>query len=252
MSVKQDRTGVRTAVDLERKYNFGKTFAEMLGLINDSRDKVDAVESSLRNEITEQVTTLRRDTESIVASATKKVQTELEGEISELESKYAELELDADGIIAKVSTRLESIESDVSGLESDVSGLESDVAYLEGDVTTLEQSVEMKVSAEDVTIMINNRITDATTADSVETGTGYRFDSEGLTISKVGDGVENKIDNSGMSVTREGVEVLTANKDGVNATNLHAKTFLIIGSGNGRSRFEDYGSDRTGCYWIGG
>lgn len=252
MSVKQDRTGVRTAVDLERKYNFGKTFAEMLGLINDSRDKVDAVESSLRNEITEQVTTLRRDTESIVASATKNVQTELEGEISELESKYAELELDADGIIAKVSTRLESIESDVSGLEGDVSGLESDVAYLEGDVTTLEQSVEMKVSAEDVTIMINNRITDASSVDSVETGTGYRFDSEGLTISKVGDGVENKIDNTGMSVTREGVEVLTANKDGVNATNLHAKTFLIIGSGNGRSRFEDYGSDRTGCYWIGG
>ena len=77
MSEKQDRTGVRTAVDLERKYNFGKTFAEMLGLIYDSRDKVDSVESSLRNEIKESATTLKRDTEQIVATATETVRSEL-------------------------------------------------------------------------------------------------------------------------------------------------------------------------------
>ena len=44
-------------------------------------------------------------------------------------------------------------------------------------------------------------------------------------------------------------EVLAATSGGVDATNLHAKTYLIIG---GRSRFENYGSGRTGCYWIGG
>ena len=43
--------------------------------------------------------------------------------------------------------------------------------------------------------------------------------------------------------------MLTANKDGVNATNLKAITYLIIGE---RSRFENYGTDRTGCFWIGG
>ena len=43
-------------------------------------------------------------------------------------------------------------------------------------------------------------------------------------------------------------EVLTANNIGVDAKNLHATTYLIIGS---NSRFEDYGS-RTGCFWIGG
>ena len=41
MSVKQDRTYARTAQDIERKYAFGKTFSEMLGLINDTRDDVD-------------------------------------------------------------------------------------------------------------------------------------------------------------------------------------------------------------------
>ena len=196
MSVKQDRTGVRTAVDLERKYNFGKTFAEMLGLINDSRDKVDSVESSLRNEIKEQSTTLKRDTEKIVAEASETVKTELNGKIEEVSNR-----------------------------------------------------VEMKVDADKVSIIVEERLIDG--VNSVKTATGYRFDADGLSISKSGNPMSNLLDNTGMYVTRSGTEILTANKDGVNATNLHAKTYLIIGSGDGRSRFEDYGLNRTGCFWIG-
>lgn len=46
------------------------------------------------------------------------------------------------------------------------------------------------------------------------------------------------------------VVMLKASKDGVDAKNLHAKTYLIIGK---NSRFEDYnGGTRTGCFWIGG
>ena len=33
------------------------------------------------------------------------------------------------------------------------------------------------------------------------------------------------------------------------AVDLHASTYLMVG---GRSRFENYGTDRTGCFWIGG
>ena len=73
MSEKHDRTYARTAQDIERKYSFGKTFADMLGLVNDNRDKVDEVESSLRNEITEQSTSIRRDTEKIVFEATETI-----------------------------------------------------------------------------------------------------------------------------------------------------------------------------------
>jgi hypothetical protein len=64
--------------------------------------------------------------------------------------------------------------------------------------------------------------------------------------------MKNVIDNTGMYVTRSGDEILTANHEGVNAVNLHASTYLIIGADNGRSRFEDYGTNRTGCFWIGG
>lgn len=71
MSVKQDRQGVRTATDLERKYQFGKTFAELMGIANDARDKVDSVESSLQSEIRDTATSISRDTERIVMAASE-------------------------------------------------------------------------------------------------------------------------------------------------------------------------------------
>jgi hypothetical protein len=61
----------------------------------------------------------------------------------------------------------------------------------------------------------------------------------------------NVIDNTGMYVKRGNENMLTANNKGVDAVNLHAKTYLIIGEGDGRSRFEDYSINRTGCFWIG-
>lgn len=53
-----------------------------------------------------------------------------------------------------------------------------------------------------------------------------------------------------MTVKRNEEEVLKANNNGVDAVNLHATTYLIIGN---NSRFEDYDNgSRTGCFWIGG
>lgn len=55
--------------------------------------------------------------------------------------------------------------------------------------------------------------------------------------------------NANLEVFASHDTMLTANKDGVDAKNLRATTYLIIGN---RSRFENYGDDRTGCFWIGG
>ena len=201
MSTKQDVSYARTAQDIERKYSFGKTFADMLGLINDNRDKVDSVESSLTNKITEQATTLTRNAEEITAKAVEAVRTQLSDSVSEIEKK-----------------------------------------------------VEMKLDADAVSIIVDKRVSSG--VDRVEiTNTGYTFDAKGLIISQDGDEIANVINNEGMYVKRGDEEMLTANKDGVTATDLHAKTYLLIGSEDGRSRFEDYdvGTEkRTGCFWIGG
>ena len=59
------------------------------------------------------------------------------------------------------------------------------------------------------------------------------------------------IDEDGMDVKYNDEERLIANSEGVDAYNLHARTYLIVGA---NSRFEDYDKDgeaQTGCFWIG-
>ena len=105
------------------------------------------------------------------------------------------------------------------------------------------------MTAEEIDIAIKTEVANGTT--KVVTNTGFKFDDEGLTISKSGSEMETNIDEDGMSVYKDEEEVLTADNEGVKAYNLHAKTYLIIGES---SRFEDYiknGKKRTGCFWIG-
>lgn len=198
MSVKQDRAAPRTVADIERKYNFGKSFADIMGLVDDTRDEVDSAYSKLRDKITEQSTSLQRTTEEIVAKAVTK----------------------------------------------------EEITNVYGDIDELRTEVETKMTSEAVTIAISKELSKG--VEKVDTKTGYRLDEDGLTISKSGEGVTNLIDNTGMYVKRSSENVLVANEDGVEATDLHAKTYLKIGSGEGRSRFEDYGMNRTGCFWTGG
>ena len=49
MSSKQDRVASRTAEDVERKYNFGKTFAEVFGLAEDARKAAEKAQEVAEN-----------------------------------------------------------------------------------------------------------------------------------------------------------------------------------------------------------
>ena len=59
---KQDRQGVRTAAELERKYQYEKQFAEVMGIAIDTQKIASQVESKLLSEFREQMTSLTRDT----------------------------------------------------------------------------------------------------------------------------------------------------------------------------------------------
>lgn len=120
---KQDRQGARTPADLERKYNFGKTFAELLGIATDARDSVNFVESSLRNEIIEQVTSITRDTEQIVLAAMEKYveETQLEELRKTMESEFAVM---ADRIAMNFTTTEEKIVSIDGDLQTVVEELQ--------------------------------------------------------------------------------------------------------------------------------
>lgn len=149
--------------------------------------------------------------------------------------------------ITNLQLSTESINASVQKVETVTNEtLESVNAELD----TLTQRVEAAVTAEAVEIAIKSEL--ANGVSKVETTTGYKLDENGLTVSKTGSEMTTNIDEDGMSVYRSDEEVLTANNEGVTAYNLHAKTYLIVGT---TSRFEDYekdGETRTGCFWIGG
>ena len=103
------------------------------------------------------------------------------------------------------------------------------------------------MTSDSVQIAINKALENG--VNKVSTSTGFTFDDAGLTISKSDSEMSTLIDDDGMKVSKNEEEVLTADNTGVNAINLTARQYLIIGT---KSRFEDYGDSRTGCFWIGG
>lgn len=146
--------------------------------------------------------------------------------------------------IAALQINTDSISASVTEIKANVDGsLES----INGEIESIKNSVDAKVSAEEVTIQIQQELENG--VDKITTKTGFTFDEEGLTVSKSDSEMSTQITEDGMAVFRNGEEVLTADNTGVYATNLHATTYLMIGT---NSRFEDYDGNRTGCFWIGG
>lgn len=146
--------------------------------------------------------------------------------------------------IAALQVNTESITASVSKIETDTNEAFSS---LNDEIATLTSSVEAKVSAEDIALTIKNEM--ANGVDKVVTSTGFVFDETGLSVSRTDSEMTTTITEDGMKVFKDDTTVLTANNVGVDAANLHATTYLIIGT---NSRFENYGEDRTGCFWIGG
>lgn len=148
-------------------------------------------------------------------------------------------------------TNVNSISASVSTLETKLS---KDVEGLNNRIETVEKDVLLKVTDESVDIKIQKAIYDG--SKKVDTGTGITFDENGMNVSKE-DTEGNKVGDTNTQITENGMyvnsnvtntPVLTANKDGVQAKNLHAGKYLII---DDKSRFEAYGTDRVGCFWIG-
>ena len=152
------------------------------------------------------------------------------------------------------SSAISSLQIETNRINASVQSIEKTtneaIDGVNNDIETLTKTVDAKMSAEDVTLEIKKEI--ANGISKVETTTGFKFDENGLTVSKTGSEMTTTIDENGMTIKRDDEEQLVADNEGVKAYDLHAKTYLIVGE---NSRFEDYEKDgeaRTGCFWIGG
>jgi hypothetical protein len=164
--------------------------------------------------------------------------------LAALSGSVLELQMSMEGIRAenrRADGRTSSLEMTVEGLKTDVINQGAGLADMTARMTAVEQS------AEGLTIQVQSVKTDG--VSKVNTATGYTFDELGLTVEKSGREIQTRISEDGMQVFKNGETVLTANSEGVDAVDLHASTYLVVG---GRSRFENYGADRTGCFWVGG
>lgn len=166
--------------------------------------------------------------------------------------------------VDKVNREVTLVASEVSGnteainqLQVNTEGITANVQKVEqqtgealeglnGEVAELTQKVEATITEDQVNLLISSSLDNG--VNKVETATGFTFNEEGLTVSKTGNEMSTTITEDGMTVYRDSEAVLIADHEGVKAEDLHATTYLIIGS---NSRFEDYGN-RTACFWIGG
>lgn len=145
--------------------------------------------------------------------------------------------------ISTLQLNTESIAATVEKMETLT---EEALGNIGGEIATLTNRVNTAITAEDVRISIESELSNG--VDKVITNTGYTLDDEGLRVSKSDSEMETLISEDGMTVFKNDEAVLTANNVGVNALNLHATTYLIVGT---NSRFENYGDNKTGCFWIG-
>ena len=164
--------------------------------------------------------------------------------LTALSGSVLELQMSMEGIRAenrRADGRTSSLEMTVEGLRTDVEIQNVAAADIAARMTSVEQN------AEGLSVQVQSIKTDG--VSKVSTATGYIFDENGMTVEKSGREIKTQITEDGMQVFKNGEAVLTANSEGVDAVDLHASTYLMVG---GRSRFENYGADRTGCFWVGG
>ena len=158
MSEKQDRQVVRTASDLERKYQFGKQFAEVMGIALDAQKSISELDSSLRHEILEQMTSITRDTERIIMSALEtRVST---ADMDEFKKTLAtEFEVWAGGISGRVTQtegRIDDVDKDLQNKYNTIT------KYFTFDIDGLTIGAEdnpnkVVIDNDDITIYVSNK-----------------------------------------------------------------------------------------------
>lgn len=134
----------------------------------------------------------------------------------------------------------------IQGQEERISKIEMNTSGISATVQELSKQVSAAMTSEEVQIAIQEELENG--VEKVTTTTGFTFDEKGLTVSKSNSEMTTTITEDGMTVSKNNSVMLSANNTGVDAVNLRANTYLIIGL---NSRLENYNDgNRTGCFWI--
>ena len=159
----------------------------------------------------------------------------IESETKTIKAAVTSLQLGTDSINASVKSLQETMTSTTNGLASDIS--------------KVQDQVKLAMTSADVKLEIQKEMSKG--ANKVSTSTGFTFDQNGLNISKTDSEMKTQITEDGMKIYKNSEVMLTANNQGVDAKNLHATTYLVIGNNSRMEDFTENGSKRTAVFWIG-
>ena len=195
----------------------------------------------------------QRDTVTCTGSARRDSTTAVNNQsFQALTGKVLNLRTDVDGIKAENA----ATDGRVARLQMDVDGIQSEVSRQQESLDGVRQSItEIKQNATTIEAVVKDIADNGT--KKVATTFGLTIDGSAVTIHRDNSDMTNSLDETGMYVIRNKgtgaqTEMLKANSDGVVATDVSVRNYLIIGS---HARLEDYndGTDsrRTACFWIG-
>lgn len=246
--------------------NIGDALKQTFAKVDKVNKQIDIVVSDM-NATNEAISSLQLTTDGISANVSRveqRVDTNQANiatntnAISGLQIKDNEISASVSSVVETtnlLSGRIEANTNAISSLNMNAESISASVKKIENAtnsaikdtnnaITNLSKELDAKLTAEDLQIQISQL-----SVNQITTTTGFTFNQEGLTVSKSGKEMETIITDDGMRVNKSGEAVLVANNEGVIAEDLKATTFLIVGD---NSRFENYGYNRTGCFWIGG
>ena len=186
---KQDRQGVRTPADVERKYNFGKAFSEVMGAARDAGAVAEDAQA--------------------VALKVLKLQDSMEVSITTLEGQYSNLE---------ISTK---------GISSEVSQQSGDIEELNRQVTSVSQTAEgLKVSVTNISTDLNGK---ADKEDVQQITEHFVFGEEGMTISNSASGMGIDVSEKQVAFTGGENPSTVIRPNSMNTTNLTVMESLTLG-----------------------
>jgi hypothetical protein len=152
LSAKQDRQGVRTAADIERKYNlrWEESFADLMGVSKDTRQNVDRVESEMRSEMEQQLTSITRDSERIIMAALENYV-----ETGDYDSFRQATETELAVMAGKISMNFESTTTQVTDINGD---LQTVVEILQKHFDFSANGLTIKAGENEVKLVLDNGI----------------------------------------------------------------------------------------------
>ena len=149
--------------------------------------------------------------------------------------------------ISDINVRAGTIESIVS---SNKTASDDQIGSLNEEIVKISKQVSQQITADQIRTEITTERQNA--EETLRTTTGITMDERGVTVDKTGASTVSNMSENGLSITEGQNKVLTAVNPGVDARNLRATTYLIVG---GRIRMQNYWHDRgpgVACFWVGG